>query len=428
MRTSTLGIGLPLVVAGFILVGCVQLPAIDSDIAQANLTADAPGAIALMRQEDERIARTPFLGGNAVTLLRNGGETYAAMIAAIRSARRRIDMESYIFDAVEGEKFADLLLAKRAQGVEVDLIYDAWGSIDTPDALFQRLRKGGVKVLEYHPISDPFDLNDRDHRKLLVVDGAVAIVGGVNVSAVYKNRGHPPPGTNDPDEMPWRDTDVRIEGPVVAQFEHIFLETWHWNKGAPLSPAPPTPPTHYGDALVQAIDGDPNDDRPMIYRTLLVSLALARKSIHLTTGYFVPTPDLDRALKRAARRGVDVKIVAPAHSDSNLAIEAGRADYASLMKAGIHIYERLGVVLHAKTAVIDGTLSIIGSSNLDWRSVIYNTEDDAVIIDRAFGQQMEAMFDEDIAHSRAIDPRRWAHRPFGERFDEWRSRLLEFLL
>ena len=145
-------------------------------------------------------------------------------------------------------------------------------------------------------------------------------------------------------------------------------------------------------------------------------------------GYCVPTPDLDRAVKRAARRGVDVKIVFPAHSDSALAIEAGRADYASLMKAGIHIYERLGVVLHAKTAVIDGTLSIIGSSNLDWRSVIYNTEDDAVIIDSAFGRQMEAMFEGDIAHSRAIDPQRWAHRPFGERFDEWRSKFLEFLL
>jgi len=201
--------------------------------------------------------------------------------------------------------------------------------------------------------------------------------------------------------MPWRDTDVEIDGPAAAEFEHIFLETWHWNKGAAIPPPPATPTTTRGSALVQAIDGDPNDNRPMIYRTLLVSLALAHKSIHLTTGYFVPTPDLDRALKRAARRGVDVEIVVPAHSDSDMSIAAGRSEYMSLLKAGVHIYERLGVVLHAKTAVIDGTLSIIGSSNLDWRSVIYNTEDDAVIIDRAFGQKMEAMFADDIARGHA---------------------------
>jgi cardiolipin synthase len=408
--------------------GCVQLPAIDRDIARADATADAPGAITLMRQQDERIAKTPFVAGNGLTLLRNGGETYAAMVASIKAARHRIDMESYTFDAVEGAKFADLLLAKRAQGVEVNLIYDAWGSLDAPAALFDRLRQGGVNVLEYHPIADALDINNRDHRKLLVVDAAVVIVGGVNVSTVYKNHGRQAAATGDPDEMPWRDTDVEIDGPAAAEFEHIFLETWHWNKGAAIPPPPPTPTIQRGSALVQAIDGDPNDNRPMIYRTLLVSLALARKSIHLTTGFFVPTPDLDRALKRAARRGVDVEIVVPAHSDSDLSIAAGRSEYMSLLKAGVHIYERLGVVLHAKTAVIDGTLSIIGSSNLDWRSVIYNTEDDAVIIDRAFGQKMEAMFADDIARSHEVDRRQWAERPFGERVNEWRARLLEFFL
>lgn len=420
--------GIVWVLATLLVAGCVEVPAVDPDIARASAAADAPGAIALMRRQDERIARTPFVAGNAVTLLQNGPATYAAMIAAINSARRRIDMESYGFDDVEGGKFADLLLAKRAQGVEVNLIYDAWGSLDTAAALFQRLRQGGVKVLEYHPIKDTLEINDRDHRKLLVVDAAVVIVGGVNVSAVYNNRGRAAAATDDPSQMPWRDTDVRIDGPVAAEFERIFLETWQWNKGAPIPPLPPTPMAPRGSALVQAIDGDPNDGRPMIYRTLMVSMALAHKSIHLTTGFFAPTPEMDYALKQAARRGIDVEIVVPAHSTSDLSVEAGRSDYASLLQAGVHIYERLDVVLHAKTAVIDGALSIIGSSNLDWRSVIYNTEDDAVIIDRDFARQMETMFAGDIARSRAIDPRLWAERPLGERIDEWAAKLLQFVL
>ena len=381
-----------------------------------------------MRRQDERIARAPFTAGNSVQLLRSGEATFQAMISAIEAARQRIDIESYTFDDAEGGKIAALLLAKRAQGVTINLIYDAIGSSDTPTALFDRLRQGGVNVLEYHPLSDPLDINRRDHCKLLIVDAAVAIVGGVNISQVYENRRVSVVRTDDPEQMPWRDTDVLIRGPAVAEFERIFMKTWIWNEGAPIPPPPATPPGRLGGALVLAIDGDPDDNRPLIYRTLMVSIALARTSIHLTTGFFVPTPDLTHALEKASRRGVDVDIVVPAHSDSDLAIEAGRGSYSHLLDAGVHIYERRGVVLHAKTAVIDGALSIVGSSNLDWRSIIYNTEDDAVIIDRPFAQQMEAMFQFDTAHSRQIDPKRWEDRPLYERFLEWRARLIEFLL
>lgn len=418
---------LPLVMS-FLVAGCATLPAVDEDIAKASYGADQQGVIRLMGRQDERIAKVPFTAGNSVQLLRNGEATFQAMASAIEAARQRIDVESYIFDDAEGSKIAALLLAKSAQGVTTNLIYDAIGSYDTPTALFDRLRQGGVHVLEYHPLSDPLDINRRDHRKLLIVDAEVAIVGGVNISEVYKNRRTSAIRTDDPEKMPWRDTDVLIRGPSVAQFERSFMKTWIWNKGAPIPPPPATPAARPGDALVLDIDGDPNDNRPLIYRALMVSIALARKSIHLTTGFFVPTPDLTHALERASRRGVDVEIVVPAHSDSGLAIEAGRGSYSDLLEAGVRIYERRGVVLHAKTAVIDGALSIVGSSNLDWRSVIYNTEDDAVIIDPSFAQQMEALFQFDIAHSRQIDPKRWGDRPFYERFLEWRARLIEFLL
>lgn len=177
-----------------------------------------------------------------------------------------------------------------------------------------------------------------------------------------------------------------------------------------------------------AIAGDPATQRPLIYRALLVAITLARRSIHLTTGFFVPPPDLLHALERAARRGVEVRVIVPAHSTSNLAIYAGRADYEDLIEAGVHIFERQDVVLHAKTAVIDGGWSAVGSSNLDWRSVVYNNEDDALILDAAFAKKMEAMFDDDVAASQEITAQQWARRPFVERLDEWWAKLAQIFL
>jgi cardiolipin synthase A/B len=413
-----------------LVAGCAQLPVVDDDIARAAENADIGRRIDLMREQTERVARTQFIGGNAVELLRNGPETYAAMTAAITAATQRIDMESYTFDTAEGGKFAALLLAKRAQGLEVNLIYDAWGSLGASRAMFARLRQAGVHVLEVHPLGpvEALDFNRRDHRKLLVVDAAVTIVGGVNISEVYENRRDPSDPTNKPNELPWRDTDVRIEGPATVEFERAFMSTWHRQKGVAIPDPPPTPEARHGDAQVLALAGDPNTQRQLIYRTLLVAITLAKSSIHLTTGFFAPPPDLKHALEDAARRGVDVRIIVPAHSTSELAIYAGRADYEDLMEAGVHIYELKDVVLHAKTAVIDGAWSAVGSSNLDDRSVIFNNELDALILGSAFGKKLEAMFGDDVAASREIDPRQWARRPFIERFDEWWARLVQVFL
>ena len=413
-----------------VLSACASAPPVDRDTERAMQEADAPGRLAILKREGERIAPTKFVGGNAVELLRDGPETYGAMVALIGQARLRIDMESYEFDTVEGAKFADLLLAKAAQGVEVNLMYDAWGSFETPASSFDRLRQGGVHVVEFSPL-DPvelvtLDLNLRDHRKLLVVDGAVAITGGVNISRVYENRWHRP-ASDDPDQQPWRDTDIRLTGPAVAEFDRLFTTTWAEQKGPPIVPLP-APAARPGDLEVQAVDGAPIDHRPLIYRTLVVAITLARSSIHLTTGFFVPTPDLEQALEAAARRGVDVELVLPSQSDSSMALAAGRSRYEDLMDAGIKIYERQDAVLHAKTAVIDGMWSTVGSSNLDWRSVVENAEINAVVLGGAFGQRMEAMFADDRAHSARIDPAAWDARPIGERMREWTARLLDVLL
>ena len=421
----------PLLIAAF-LSGCVSAPAsgVSPDLLQAKAGADPARSLDLMRQQGERFAGVPFLGGNRVELLRDGPASFAALQEAIRSARTRIDMESYEFDEAAGGKFSDILLAAASRGVEVNLVYDAWGAVGTPAALFDRLRKGGVRVLEFNPLRPnervPVELNKRDHRKLLCVDGRVAITGGVNISAVYENT--PKPRGTDPGQQAWRDTDVRIEGPVVAQFERYFMETWRQQRGPALAEPPATPATQAGTTVVQAIDGAPDDGQPLIYRTLLAAITLSQRSVHLTTGFFVPTPDLARALMDAARRGVDVQIVAPGQSDSDAAVAAGRAGYGRLLEAGVKIHERQGRILHAKTAVVDGAWSAVGSSNLDWRSTIWNNEIDAIVLGTEFGGAMEAMFADDVAASHTVTLEGWRRRSLGERVREIRAKLVETLL
>ena len=183
-----------------------------------------------------------------------------------------------------------------------------------------------------------------------------------------------------------------------------------------------------GDSVVQALDGSPRDGHPAIYRTLLVAIAAAHKSVHLTTGFFAPPPDLLEALECAARRGVDVRIIVPGISNSDSTITAGRSHYEELLAAGVKVYERQGVVLHAKTAVIDGVWSVVGSANLDWRSVVFNNEIDAVVLGPTFGSEMETQFSKDLLASKEITLSQWQHRGIGERLDEFRARMVEFML
>lgn len=346
---------------------CVSAPTpgVSPELLAAAVGADTGRSVALMREQGERFAGVPFLPGNRVVLLQDGPATFAALAEAIRSAQVRVDMESYQFDDEAGGEFADILLAARKRGVEVNLIHDAWGTLDTSNALFDRLREGGVRVLEFNPLVPnervPVSLNQRNHRKLLCADGRRCITGGVNISKVYRNRPAAPDAPAD--EQAWRDTAVLVEGPVVAQFGRWFMDSWRQQRGPPIADPPPTPATAVGGTVVQAINGTPDSDQPMIYRTLLGAIALSQRSVHLTTGYFVPTPDLAAALMAAARRGVDVQLVLPGISDSSVAVAAGRAKYGDLLEAGVKIHERQGRVLHAKTAVIDGAWSTVGSSN-----------------------------------------------------------------
>jgi len=385
---------------------------------------------------EQAIVGSPLILGNKVTLLQDGAATYSAMFAAIRKAQDHINLESYIIDDDEiGRQFADLLLEQQGRGVQVNVIYDSVGGINTPKAFFDRLRQGDIELLEFNPINPlkvraQWLVNNRDHRKLLIVDGRTAFIGGINISSVNSvgsviSRKKQTEGQS----VAWRDTDLQIEGPAVGEFQKLFMETWEKQHGKPLAPKTYFPELKpQGNDIVRAIGSTSDDPYSLIYLTLISAIGNAERQVYLTNAYFVPDPQLLKSLIDAVARGVDVKLILPSHSDSAVVFHAGRSHYSTLLKAGVKIYERRGALLHSKSAIIDGVWSTVGSTNLDWRSFLDNDEINAVILGREFAQQMQATFATDLKASEAIDLERWEHRPLSFRFKEWMARVWGRLL
>ena len=385
---------------------------------------------------EQAISGSPLMADNKVTLLQDGPATYEAMFTTIRAAKDHVNIESYIIDNDEvGRQFSELLLERQSQGVQVNIIYDSVGSIGTERAFFDRLAQAGIQLLEFNPVNPltvvaPWTLNHRDHRKLLVVDGRTAFLGGINISNVNSS-GSSPRGGDGPVDITrgWRDTDVRIEGPAVGEFQKLFMQTWAKQKGKPLAAKDYFPAlAPQGKELVRALGSTPDDPYSLIYLTLISAITNAGKSVRITNAYFVPDPQLVKALLDAAARGVDVRLMLPAHSDSDAVFYAGRSHYSELLQAGVKIYERQGALLHSKTGIVDGVWSCVGSSNLDWRSAIDNDEINAVILGREFAQQMQDAFARDIAASAAIDPELWQQRSLLQRLKEFTARVWGRLL
>jgi cardiolipin synthase len=229
--------------------------------------------------------------------------------------------------------------------------------------------------------------------------------------------------------MRWRDTHLRIEGPVVAEFQKLFLATWDKQKSEPLSARRSyPPPASPGHEVVRAVASSPDEPYSLVYATLLSAIASAETDVYLTNAYFVPDPQLMAALMDAARRGVNVKIVLPARTDSWLVFHAGRAHYEDLLEAGVKIYQRRDAMLHAKTAVIDGVWSTVGSSNLDWRSFLHNEEVVAIVVGQEFGAQMQSMFEADTEASDLITEQSWSHRPLTDRVQEIAAEVWSYWL
>lgn len=356
---------------------------------------------------------SPITDDNDVKLLINGENKFPEVLDALRNAKHHIHIEYYIFDNDEiGGILMDIMVEKAKQGVEVRFIYDDFGSREIRKPQMKRLREAGVAVFPFYKIkliALANRLNYRNHRKIIVVDGNIGFVGGINVSDKYINRED---GQNN---LFWRDTHLRIEGSAVATLQYIFMGDWNYCAGEELKPNISFFPERKqrksnSDKIVQIAASGPDSDTPLIQQTLLRAINLAKVEILITTPYFIPGESIMDSLVVVAASGVKVKLLVPGISDSLLVNFAARANYARLLAAGAEIYFYQKGFVHAKTMVVDNQLAMVGTANMDIRSFDLNFEVNAIVYDETIARELRQAFYEDIKYARKIDPKQWLER------------------
>jgi cardiolipin synthase len=350
---------------------------------------------------------SPMSEGNLVTILKNGIEIFPAMLTAIRDAKRTINLEFYIYwDGEIGRKFAEALAEKARAGVAVKVILDAVGSAQMSQSLINFMARNGIDVEWYHPLRwyTLSTLNHRTHRKLLVVDGRIGFSGGVGIADDW---------LGDADtKNHWRETVARVEGPVVTQMQSAFMDNWVKSRGELLTGLDYFPPlVPCGPHLTQVLKSSPTEGSSTVKLLYIISIVSAVKSIYISNAYFVPDADTTRALEAAVRRGVDVRVIVPGEfTDVPIARQASRWHYERLLGRGIRIFEYQPTMMHAKTMVVDGAWTTIGSSNFDDRSFRLNDEVNINIFNDDLAAQMETMFHADLARCEEVTLRKWFRR------------------
>ncbi len=407
----------------------------------ARVSAQAPDAGAFDRQLaiEQVIAESPLYAGNSVRVLQDGVQTFPAMFAVMQGARRFLYLEYYTLQDVQSgkQKLSDVLAAKARAGVRVGVIYDAVGSLGTPAAFFSGLHAAGVQFVQYNPINPlkaPLSLNQRDHRKILIADDEVAIVGGVNLSTTYESApplAHALGGKKESPQAPhpvWHDVDLQIRGPAVRQLSRLFGQHWREQKGPPLPPETAFSGPPQGKEVVRVIGSSAVKLATRYYVSVLTAIHSAQSSIWMTAAYFVPTRQELRALRAAARRGVDVRILLPSHSDVGATLAVQRSYYPQLLAAGIKVYERSDGIVHSKSMVIDDVWSLVGSSNFDQRSILFNDEVDVVVLGKPTADQLRKTMLVDIGHGKQIDWQTVRRQGTLQRMQGWFWRLWQQLL
>lgn len=356
----------------------------------------------------------PFTDGNMVTLLWKGKDLFHTIFDYVRSAKELICLEFYIFRNDEtGAELASILKQKASEGVKVYILYDHFGSFDTPGKFWRELEDAGVRIRATHPIkwTRPFHYVHRDHKKLIIIDGVKAFTGGLNIANEYS--GYP----RFKKIKGWRDTGIFLEGPIAKILLDIFKRSWEIWKGEPIDFNKSIEPFEDGIPAIP-IFTDSAKGRRKMRKLLYYSINRAQVSIYLTTAYFTPSIRMLYLLEDAVSRGVEVRMLLPGRSDVISAHYAGRAFFAKLLKSGVEIYNYRGEILHAKTAIFDCNWSIIGSANLDFQSLRRNDEGNVGIIDEDFGRQMAEVFYEDLKQSEQITLEKWKQRSLWEKIKE----------
>jgi cardiolipin synthase len=358
-----------------------------------------PAVRLLAEQAFSRAAGAPHVDGNSVRLLRDAGENYPAWINAMGSARQSIHFENYIVtDDEVGWRFADVMIDRAKAGVRVRVVYDWLGSLGKASrGYWRRLREAGVEVRGFNPprLYHPFGWLNRDHRKMIAVDGEIGFVTGLCVGSVWE-------GNPERSIEPWRDTGIMITGPAVADIEHAFADVWA-TMGSPLPPdeVPDRSAIHpTGDVTLRVVASAPYTTG--LFRLDQLIASVARESLWLTDAYFVGVSPYVQALAAAVRDGVDVRLLVPGTTDIPFLRAVSRAGYQPLLEAGVRIFEWNGQMLHAKTAVVDGRWGRIGSTNLNISSWLGNYELDVAVENSPFARSMEEMYMEDLSRSTEI--------------------------
>lgn len=353
--------------------------------------------------------------GNHVTYLENGDEIFPAMLAAIRTAQKTITFETYIYwEGQVGQAFADALSERARAGVAVNVTIDWAGSITMDEKQLKQMKDAGVRVQRYRPLHwyNLARVNNRTHRKLLVVDGRVAFTGGVGVGDPWQ--GH----AQDPDH--WRDAHFRIEGPAVAQFQAAFNDNWIKTTGEVLNGADYFPPLQKsGDMDSHLFISSPAGGSESMHLMYLMAIAASERSIDLQAAYFIPDELITKALIAARHRGVRIRVVVPGkNTDSDAARFASKAGWGPLLLAGMEIHEYEPTMFHNKVLIVDGELVSVGSTNFDQRSFRLNDEASLNVYDRAFAQRMSEVFENDLKSTKRYTYQTWKQRPLREKFAE----------
>jgi len=371
------------------------------------------------------VTETPPLGGNLTEVYIDTNQAYDRMTEAIRQARHHVHMMSYIFrDDQAGRRFMDLLEEKAREGIEVRLLVDAVGSHQLDSSFWWNLENAGGRFAEFMPVLTPrahWRPNLRNHRKILVVDGHVGFAGGLNIGDEYQGRKRK--------YAPWRDTHMRVEGPSVWRLQEIFAEDWYFSTDEDL-----VDPAHFpeieprGDTLVQVVDSGPDQPHENIHAVFFTAITEAQQRVYITTPYFVPDTAMLTALKAASWQGLDVRILLPGKSDLKMIQMAGRSYYRELLEAGVKLYEHRPGMLHAKTMVVDGNWSTVGSANMDIRSFRLNFEVNLLVFGESFASCMEEIFADDIATATPITLESMQAESYSTRFAEAICRVLSPVL
>lgn len=363
----------------------------------------------------------PLAGGNRVTTLVNGDAFYPAMLAAIEAAERTITLETYMMEPGRAaDRFVEALVARARAGVRVHVTVDWFGSRKLTEELKERLRRGGVELAIYRPPSlrGFFGLDQRTHRKILVVDGKVGFTGGMGITDEWLGDAQGPGH--------WRDTALRVEGPVVAQLQAVFVDNWVECTGRVLHGEGYFPAlAHAGDVVAQAFGSTPHEGNYNARVMYHLSIASARRSIRIANAYFVPDRLLVDALVGARIRGVEVELLVAGPTDVRMTRWASRLKWGKLLAAGVRIHEYRRAVLHAKTLVVDDAWLTCGSINADALSLRLLDEVSVNVLDRAIAAEHVAIFERDKASAVEITYDAWKNRTLGERIREWIGRMFE---